>query len=144
LAREEALEGARLWQFQPIEDKVRDWWDPRQIQRYAEENSSPERVMQQWIISADPQVHVDAIRRLVDAGATHVFIHPAQSDQRRFIGFYGAEVLPALGEFRRADFPPTAGKPAQTELNVMGYWSLAVRPFGAGDTTTYDGVRKTE
>jgi TAT-translocated FGD2 family F420-dependent dehydrogenase len=94
--REEALEAARLWQFHPIEDKVRDWWDPRQIQRYAEENSSPERVMQQWIISADPQAHVDVIRRVVDAGATHVFVHPAQSDQRRFIDFYGAEVLPAL------------------------------------------------
>jgi TAT-translocated FGD2 family F420-dependent dehydrogenase len=94
--QEEALEGARLWQFHPIADDVRDWSDPREIQRYAEESSSPERVMKQWMISADPQAHLDAIQALVDAGATHVFVHSAQHDQRRFIDFYGREVLPLL------------------------------------------------
>jgi len=52
--------------------------------------------MAQWMISTDPKAHLDTIRRLVDAGATHVFVHSAQRDQRRFIDFYGREVLPAL------------------------------------------------
>jgi coenzyme F420-dependent glucose-6-phosphate dehydrogenase len=52
--------------------------------------------MKQWLISADPQDHLDAIRRLIDAGATHVFVHSPQRDQRRFIDFYGREVLPTL------------------------------------------------
>ena len=94
--REKALEGARLWLFHAIGQQVLDMSDPRQIQRYAEENSTTEREMGQWVISADPQAHLDAIKRLVDAGATHVFVHSAQRDQRRFIDFYGREVLPAV------------------------------------------------
>jgi len=94
--REEALEGARLWLFHAIGQQVLDMSDPRQIQRYAEENSTPELEMEQWVISADPRAHLDAIKRLVDAGATHVFVHSTQRDQRRFIDFYGREVLPAL------------------------------------------------
>ena len=92
----EALEAAPMWLFHTIPEQVRDMWDPRQIQRYTEEHSTPEREMEHWLISADPEVHLNAIRRLVDAGATHVFVHSAQRDQRRFIDFYGREVLPAL------------------------------------------------
>ena len=94
--REEAQEVARLWLYHTIPDKVLDMYDPRQIQRYSEEHSTTEREMEQWVISADPQVHLDAIKRLVDAGATHVFVHSAQRDQRLLIDFYGREVLPAL------------------------------------------------
>ena len=52
--------------------------------------------MRQWTISPDPQAHIEAMRSLIAAGATHVFVHSAQDDQRRFIDFYGREVLPAL------------------------------------------------
>jgi G6PDH family F420-dependent oxidoreductase len=94
--REEALDGVRLWRFLAVADEVRDMSDPRKIQRYAEENSTPEEVLERWTVSPDPRTHVDAIRKLVAAGATHVFVHSAQHDQRRFIDFYGREVLPAL------------------------------------------------
>ena len=94
--REKAREVARLWLFHAIPGAVLDMSDPRRIQRYAEENSTPDREMEQWVISEDPQVHLEAIRGLGDAGATHVFVHSAQRDQRRFIDFYGREVLPAL------------------------------------------------
>jgi TAT-translocated FGD2 family F420-dependent dehydrogenase len=94
--REEALDGVRLWRFLAVADDVRDMSDPRKIQRYAEEHSTPEDVLERWTVSPDPRVHVDAIRKLVAAGATHVFVHSAQHDQRRFIDFYGREVLPAL------------------------------------------------
>ena len=94
--RQEALEGARLWLFHAIGQQVLDMSDPRQIQRYAEENSTPELEMEQWVISADPRAHLDAIKKLADAGATHVFVHSTQRDQPRFIDFYGREVLPAL------------------------------------------------
>ena len=36
------------------------------------------------------------VRRLFEAGATHVGIHSAQADQGRLIEFYGREVLPAV------------------------------------------------
>lgn len=94
--REEALEAARLWQFHAIAGQLLNMSDPRQIQRYAEENSTPEREIEQWAVGTDPRTHVDAIKKLVEAGVTHVFVHSAQRDQRRFIDFYGREVLPAL------------------------------------------------
>jgi len=95
-SREEALEAARLWRFHATGAEVLDMSDPRQIQLYAEENSSPEKETEGWNVSEDPRAHVDAIEELVDAGTTHVFVHSAQRDQRRFIDFYGREVLPAL------------------------------------------------
>jgi TAT-translocated FGD2 family F420-dependent dehydrogenase len=94
--REEALEAARLWQFHSLGAEVLDMADPRQIQRYAEENSTPEREIEGWVVSTDPRAHVEAIEGLVRAGTTHVFVHSPQGDQRRFIDFYGRDVLPAL------------------------------------------------
>jgi F420-dependent hydroxymycolic acid dehydrogenase len=49
-----------------------------------------------WTVSPDPAAHIDAARRLLDAGATP-FIHAVQSDPRRVIDFYAQHVLPALG-----------------------------------------------
>ena len=58
--------------------------------------SSPERVVEGWVVSPDPAVHVAALRELAAAGATHVFLHSPQPDQRRVIDFYRRNVLPAL------------------------------------------------
>jgi len=92
----EALEAARLWLFAPIADQVLAIDDPRAIQRLAEERSSPERVIESWLISRDPAAHVAQLQALFDAGASHVAVHSAQPDQERCIEFYAREVLPAL------------------------------------------------
>ena len=94
--RDEALEAARKWQFLPVFPEVVNLPDPRAVQRRAEELSSPERVVADWVVSPDPAVHVAAVRDLAAAGATHVFLHSPQEDQRRVIEFYGRHVLPAL------------------------------------------------
>ncbi len=49
-----------------------------------------------WVISVDPEVHAEAIRRLLDAGVSEVYINAAQPDQRRALEFYGREVLPRV------------------------------------------------
>ncbi len=94
--REEALGDAARWQFLPIFNEVVNVADPRRVQRVAEERSSPERTVDGWLVSADPDEHVAAIRELAALGATHVFVHSPQPDQRRLIDFYGGEVLPRL------------------------------------------------
>ncbi len=94
--RSDALAAARLWQFLPVFPEVVNLPDPRAVQRRAEELSSPERVVADWVVSPDPDVHVAAVRELAAAGATHVFVHPPQPDQRKVIEFYGREVLPTL------------------------------------------------
>ena len=71
--------------------------DPRQIQRYAEEHSTPGAG---WAvaISADPRDHLDAIRRLIDTGAT-ARLRPLTAAARPGAASStssGREVLPAL------------------------------------------------
>jgi TAT-translocated FGD2 family F420-dependent dehydrogenase len=96
-AEAEALEAARLWRFGPAMMDLIDESDPRVIQRRAEEMVPLEAVIEPWIISRDPSVHVEGIARLFDQGATDVYVHSPQEDQRKVIEFYGREVLPKLG-----------------------------------------------
>jgi alkanesulfonate monooxygenase SsuD/methylene tetrahydromethanopterin reductase-like flavin-dependent oxidoreductase (luciferase family) len=94
--RPEAIEAARKWQFLMAFDSVVNIPDPREVQRTAEQLVEPERVADSWVVSRDPQVHIAAVRELAAAGATHIFLHSPQSDQRAAIDFYGAHVLPKL------------------------------------------------
>jgi alkanesulfonate monooxygenase SsuD/methylene tetrahydromethanopterin reductase-like flavin-dependent oxidoreductase (luciferase family) len=94
--REEALACAPLWQFLPVFPDVVNVPDPRNVQRVAMEKSTPERVVDGWLVSPDPDAHVAAVRELAASGATHVFVHSPQPDQRKVIEFYGKRVIPAL------------------------------------------------
>jgi F420-dependent hydroxymycolic acid dehydrogenase len=95
--RKEAEAGAELWRFQPSSWKKHMLYDPdpRSIQRKAQDNSL-ESVYKDWPIGTDPEVHVQGIRKLVEAGATIVNVHSVQPDQHRAIEFYGKEVLPRI------------------------------------------------
>jgi TAT-translocated FGD2 family F420-dependent dehydrogenase len=94
--QEDAIEGARLWQFLAIVRQLFDEPDPRRIQELAETRSTPALAAKRFLISPDPAVHVDRLRRLRAAGATDVFIHCPQMDQHAAISFYGDSVLPEL------------------------------------------------
>ena len=86
-----------LWRFMPRAwDLYVDDPDPRDIQHRAEQDVSLTEVYGSWPVSEDPQVHVDALHKLIDGGVTHIFVHSCQPDQRRVIEFYGSEVLPKL------------------------------------------------
>ncbi len=97
LADAPAERGAQLWRFMP-----KAWSlsvgdpDPRSIQRRAQQNVPLEQVYAQWPVSEDPDVHVQALQKLIDSGVTHIFIHSPQPDQARVISFYGEQVLPRL------------------------------------------------
>lgn len=96
--REEALACAPLWQFLPVFQDVVNVADPRNVQRVAMERATPERVVDGWLVSGDPDAHIAAIRELAALGATHVFVHSPQPDQRKVIDFYSRHVIPALRE----------------------------------------------
>jgi alkanesulfonate monooxygenase SsuD/methylene tetrahydromethanopterin reductase-like flavin-dependent oxidoreductase (luciferase family) len=95
--KEEAARTAQLWRFTP-----RAWSeyvnnpDPRDIQHRAEREVPLEEAYKDWPIGNDPEVHVQAIKKLIDGGVTHVFVHSAQRDQASVIEFYGRQVLPRL------------------------------------------------
>lgn len=94
--RNDALAAAPLWQFGPAAWQLVNLPDPREIQRRAQELVTLDEVISHWVVSPDPQVHVQAIRELAAAGVTDVYIHSAQPDQAAVIDFYGRQVIPAL------------------------------------------------
>ena len=98
----EAERYAELWRFMPKawDEHVTDP-DPREIQRTAEQDTPLDKVYGQWPVSADPQVHIDAIQKLIDKGVSHIFVHSPQPDQQSVIRFFGEQVLPKL----RLDLP---------------------------------------
>ncbi|HYY89757.1 MAG TPA: LLM class F420-dependent oxidoreductase, partial [Chloroflexota bacterium] len=48
------------------------------------------------VCGPDPERHVAAIRRFLDAGFDHVSVHQVGPDQAGFFDFYQREVLPRL------------------------------------------------
>jgi hypothetical protein len=44
----------------------------------------------------DPERHIAAVRKFVDAGFDHIYVHQIGSDQEGFFRFYEQEVLPKL------------------------------------------------
>ncbi len=58
-----------------------------------------EQVAKTVICGPDPQRHIEAIRKYVDAGYDHVYVHQVGRDQEGFFRFYQQHVLP---EFQAA------------------------------------------
>lgn len=68
---------------------------PRHFEQ-ASSNVSVEDMKGSIAAGPDPEVHVGMIKKYVDAGYTHVWVHQIGPDQDRFFKFYENEVLPAL------------------------------------------------
>ena len=69
--------------------------DAVEMERLADELSI-ERAAGRWIVSSDPDEHVERIRPYLDLGFTHLIFHAPGPDQRRFLELYAREVLPRL------------------------------------------------
>jgi len=95
-----ALEDTRFWAALGLsaEDKM-SVEDPLEMERLAD--ALPvERAAKRWIVSADPDVHVERIRPYVELGFRHLVFHAPGPDQENFIRLYAGHVLPRL----RAEF----------------------------------------
>jgi len=94
---DDARAAAELWRFLPRAFKTYfNVRDPQAIEDRANAEIPLERVIADWVVSPDPQVHIERVTALFRDGATIVNIHSGQADQRRVIDFYGSEVLPAV------------------------------------------------
>ncbi len=69
--------------------------DPIEMQRLADALPA-ERAASRFIVSSDPDEHVQAISRYIDLGFTHLVFHAPGPDQERFLKIYGQEILPRL------------------------------------------------
>jgi coenzyme F420-dependent glucose-6-phosphate dehydrogenase len=55
-----------------------------------------ERVAKRWIVSSDPNEHVEQIKTYIDYGFDHLVFHAPGPDQQRFLDLYSKEILPRL------------------------------------------------
>jgi coenzyme F420-dependent glucose-6-phosphate dehydrogenase len=69
--------------------------DPVEMQRLADE-LSVEQTAKRFIVSTDPDEHVEKIKTYVDLGFNHLVFHAPGPDQAKFLRLYGAEILPRL------------------------------------------------
>ncbi len=91
-----ALEDTRHWAALALtpEEKM-SVEDPVEMERLAD--ALPlERAASRWIVSSDPDEHVERIGSYVDLGFRHLVFHAPGPDQERFLKLYGEQVLPRL------------------------------------------------
>src|SRR3954469_11188101 len=95
---DDALEGARVWKGTlPEEYFTDDWHDPKAMYEHADEQFSDEDFLEQYIVSSDPDRHVERIREVEQLGATIVCLQNASgADPLGALEVYGDKVLPAL------------------------------------------------
>lgn len=69
--------------------------DPVEMERLADE-LPVERTAQRWIVSSDPDEHLERIRTYVELGFRHLVFHAPGPDQERFLRLYAEHMLPRL------------------------------------------------
>jgi coenzyme F420-dependent glucose-6-phosphate dehydrogenase len=69
--------------------------DPVEMQRLADE-LSVEQTAKRFIVSTDPDEHVERIKTYLDLGFNHLVFHAPGPDQATFLRLYGQEILPRL------------------------------------------------
>lgn len=69
--------------------------DPVEMERLAD--ALPvERAASRWIVSDDPDEHIERITPYIELGFTHLVFHAPGPDQERFLRLYSKEILPRL------------------------------------------------
>ena len=102
-----AMEDTRHWAVLALtpEEKI-SVHSPEEMERLADALSA-ERAASRWIVSTDPDEHVERVGYYVDLGFDHLVFHAPGPEQGRFIRLYADQVLPRL----RRRFGAPDGKP---------------------------------
>ena len=93
--KERALADTRIWSALalPAEDKA-DIHDAREMEKRAEKVA--DQAHRRWLVSSDPEEHIEQIRPYIELGFTHLVFHAPGDDQSRFLQLYAKEILPRL------------------------------------------------
>lgn len=93
--RNRALSDTRIWAALalPAEDKV-DIHDAREMEKKAE--TVADQAHRRWLVSNDPEEHLEQIRPYIELGFTHLIFHAPGEDQSRFLQLYSKEILPRI------------------------------------------------
>jgi coenzyme F420-dependent glucose-6-phosphate dehydrogenase len=94
--RQRAMEDTRLWGALALSSQEKTGVeDPIEMERLADALPT-ERTASRWIVSTDPEEHVEQIRFYIDLGFNHLVFHAPGNDQRRFLDLYAERVMPLL------------------------------------------------
>ena len=94
--RERALQDTHYWGALALspEEKM-NVEDPLEMEHLAD-GLPVERTAKRWIVSTDPEEHVERIRPYIELGFSHLVFHAPGPDQARFLNLYAERVLPLL------------------------------------------------
>ncbi|MFI0452096.1 glucose-6-phosphate dehydrogenase (coenzyme-F420) [Actinomadura sp. 6N118] len=96
--RARALQATRFWGALGLDaEQKAGIEDPVEMQRLAD-RLPLEDAARRFIVSTDPDEHVERIRSYVDLGFDHLVFHSPGPDQAQFFELYGREILPRLRE----------------------------------------------
>jgi len=94
--RDRALKDTRHWAALALSPQEKmSVKDPLEMERLAD-NLPVERAASRWIVSTDPDEHVEKIRPYIELGFRHLVFHAPGPGQARFIRLYSEKVLPRL------------------------------------------------
>jgi coenzyme F420-dependent glucose-6-phosphate dehydrogenase len=94
--RQRALEDTRHWAALALSPEEKTGVeDPLEMERLADALPA-ERAASRWIVSSDPDEHVERLAETIGLGFTHLVFHAPGPDQRRFMDLYAEQVLPRL------------------------------------------------
>lgn len=95
--RNRAMEDTKIWAALalPAESKA-GVDDPREMERLA--RTVEDVAHRRWLVSSDPDEHVEQLRPYLELGFTHLVFHAPGDDQARFLKLYASQILPRLRE----------------------------------------------
>ena len=91
-----AMEDTKHWAALALSpDEKMSVEDPLEMEKLAD--ALPvERAASRWIVSTDPDEHVERIKTYYDLGFNHLVFHAPGPDQARFMDLYAEQVMPRL------------------------------------------------
>jgi coenzyme F420-dependent glucose-6-phosphate dehydrogenase len=100
--RDEAMRATQFWAALGLSAEQKQGVDdPVEMQRLADE-LTVEQTAKRFIVSTDPDEHVEKIKTYIDLGFNHLVFHAPGPDQEKFLRLYGAEILPRLRSLDRS------------------------------------------
>jgi coenzyme F420-dependent glucose-6-phosphate dehydrogenase len=94
--RARALEDTRNWAALALSPEEKTGVeDPVEMEKLADVLPTL-RAASRWIVSSDPDEHVERLAETINLGFTHLVFHAPGPDQRSFLDLYAEQVLPRL------------------------------------------------
>ena len=92
---DKAMEDTKIWAALALPgDKKMGVEDPREMERLAKE--AEPFAHKRWLVSSDPDEHVEQIKTYIDYGFDHLVFHFPTNEQEAAIERYGRDILPRL------------------------------------------------